>query len=344
VIKFVRNEFHLQRLQRLGSLNGKYFRDLSEECQAKLLDAPIRSVVIDAGNNQTLRYEVFERLNRGAMGLNEQELRNCVYRGPFCDLLMVLEGETVWRRIRGTDKPEPRFVEREMILRLFAFANRLSEYRGKLKPFLNDYMGKYAPQGEDIEAQAMMFRQAMQNVWAVFGANAGKLYSAGTEDRPAIDGKWEPKFSISALDIQTAALWGQVPGMVQVAAEQIREMYVFYLLTEQKVRLAISRQPAANAATRIRWTGFKAHVQTILDATDVEPRFFSFEFRRKLFDDDPTCKICGNQIHAFDDCTVDHIHPYSRGGKTIPENGQLAHRTCNARKSITLSAETTTTP
>ena len=87
LIRFVRNEFHLQRLQRLGNLNGKYFREMSDEQQAKVLDAPIRSIVIDAGNNQNLRYEVFERLNRGAMGLNEQELRNCVYRGPFCDLI-----------------------------------------------------------------------------------------------------------------------------------------------------------------------------------------------------------------------------------------------------------------
>jgi hypothetical protein len=356
LIKFVRNEFHLQKLQRLGSLNGKHFRDLSEEYQAKLLDALIRSVVIDAGNNQTLRYEVFERLNRGAMGLNEQELRNCVYRGPFCDILSVLESDDIWRRIRGTDKPDPRFVEREMILRLFAFANRLNDYRGKLKSFLNDYiyrgklksflndyMGKYAPRGDDIESQAKMFRQAMQNVWAVFGTNSAKLYTAGTEDRPTIDGKWEPKFSISALDIQAAALWGQNPGKVQVAAEQIREMYIFYLLTEPRVRLAISRQPAATAATRIRWTGFKTHVQTILDGTNVEPRFFPLEFRRQLFDGDPTCKICGNQIHAFEDSTVDHIYPYSRGGKTIPENGQLAHRTCNARKAISVAAELTAT-
>ena len=101
LIRFVRNEFHLQKLQRMGSLNGKQFRELSEEHQAKVMDAPIRSIVIDAGNNQNLRYEVFERLNRGAMGLNEQELRNCVYRGPFCDLIAELEMDTTWRRIRG---------------------------------------------------------------------------------------------------------------------------------------------------------------------------------------------------------------------------------------------------
>jgi hypothetical protein len=183
----------------------------------------------------------------------------------------------------------------------------------------------------------------MQNVWAVFGANSAKLYTTGTEDRPTIDGRWDPKFSISALDIQVAALWGPNSGKVQVAAEQIRELYIFYLLTEPKVRLAISRQPAATAATRIRWTGFKAHVQNILDATEVEARFFPLDFRRQLFEKNPTCKICGNEIHTFDDSTVDHIQPYSRGGKTIPENGQLAHRSCNARKSITVPPETAPT-
>jgi len=274
------------------------------------------------------------------MGLNEQELRNCVYRGPFCDLLAELERDTTWRRLKGSDQPEPRFVEREMILRFFAFANRLGDYRGKLKSFLNDYMGKYAPKGEaDIRAQANMFRQTMQNVWTVFGENSARLYSTGTEDRPTTEGRWEPKFSISALDIQASAFAGQNPGKVQLAAEQIREMYVFYLLTQPQVRQAISRQPAGTAATKLRWTGFKAQVQNILDGTEIEPRFFTFEFRRQLFQVDPTCKLCGNQIHTFEDSTVDHRHPYSRGGRTIPENAQLAHRSCNARKAISLPPE-----
>jgi Protein of unknown function DUF262/HNH endonuclease len=340
LIRFVRNEFHLQKLLRMASLNGKHFRDLSEEHQAKVLDAPIRSIVIDAGNNQNLRYEVFERLNRGAMGLNEQELRNCVYRGPFCDLLAELENDPTWRRIKGTEKPESRFIEREMILRFFAFANRLNDYKGKLKSFLNDYMGKYAPKTEhDLRGQANVFRQTMNNVWTVFGPNSGKLYSTGTEDRPTVDGRWEPKFSISALDIQASALLGQNPGKIQAAAEQIRELYTFYLLTQPQVRMAISRQPAGTAATKLRWAGFRTQVQNILDDTQVEPRFFTFEFRRQLFNADSTCRICSNQIHVLEDSTVDHVHPYSRGGKTVPENAQLAHRSCNARKSISLPTE-----
>jgi Protein of unknown function DUF262/HNH endonuclease len=329
--KFVRNEFPLQRLLRMGSLNGKKFQHLSEEHQAKILDAPIRSIVIDTGTDQNLRFEIFERLNRGSMALNEQELRNCAYRGPFCDLLEELEKDATWRKLKGGDKPEPRFKEREMILRFFAFANRLGDYKGKLKSFLNDFMGKHTPKDDDIKSQASMFRQTMQNVWNVFGEQSGRLYSGGTETQP--EGKWEPKFSISALDIHASALLGQNPGKVQLAAEQIREMYLYYLLTEPRIKDAISRQPAASAATKLRWTGFKGEVQKILDSTHLEPRFFTLDFRRQLFDKDAICKGCGTEIHVFEDSTVDHKHPYSKGGKTVPENGQLMPRSCNARKS-----------
>ena len=58
---------------------------------------PIRSIVIDAGANTELRYEVFERLNRGSMNLNERELRNCVYRIPSTTSAE-LEDDSYWRK------------------------------------------------------------------------------------------------------------------------------------------------------------------------------------------------------------------------------------------------------
>jgi hypothetical protein len=82
-------------------LNGKYYKDLLDRDQTKISDATIRSVVIDARSNADLRYEVFERLNRGSMALNEQELRNCVYRGPFNDLVGELETDPSWRKVKG---------------------------------------------------------------------------------------------------------------------------------------------------------------------------------------------------------------------------------------------------
>ena len=61
------------------------------------------------------------------------------------DLLAELETDSYWRKAKGGNTPEGRFKEREMILRFFAFADRLSQYAGSLKQFLNEYMGRYAP-------------------------------------------------------------------------------------------------------------------------------------------------------------------------------------------------------
>ena len=330
MIDFINNKFELRRLERMGSLNGKFFRDLSEEQQTKIFDVAIRSVVIDAGTNTDLRYEIFERLNRGSMALNEQELRNCVYRGPFNDLLTELEKDSNWRKIRGTAIPDPRFVEREIILRFFAFVNRLQFYAGNLKRFLNDYMKSYALQGPDqIREQADIFCQTAQNIYSVFGAHSSRLY---TVEERLNKGSWETKFSVAAFDIQASALVGKQNAKVQACAEQLREQYLYLLLTDPMLRAAIEKQTGGTIQTKYRWTAYKNVAEPIIDGQILEPRFFDLSFRERLFKQSPVCKLCGNQIHSFDDCTVDHIHPYSKGGKTVEGNGQLAHRTCNARK------------
>ncbi len=334
LIEFITNKFSLQRLTRMPSLNGQKFRDLSIEYQEKIKDTPIRTVEINAGNNMDLRFEIFERLNRGSMALNEQELRNCVFRGPFNVLLAELEQDRRWRSIKGGDTPEPRFKEREMILRFLALANRVQFYKGGLKRFLNDYMAKYAPrEATAIEEQAQIFRQTMQNVYTVFGPNSGRLYGIPPGNR---DGRWDKKFSIAALEIQASALLGQDPTKVQKVADQIQEHFLLLLLTDKAVQEAISQATGGSVPTKLRWSAFRSVIQALLDNVIVEPRFFSFEFRKKLFDANPICAICKNRIHLLEDSTVDHIHPYSKGGKTVQENGQLSHRSCNAIKNATI--------
>lgn len=277
LINFITNRFRLEKLQRMSSLNGKLFNELSERDQEQIFDAPIRSIVIDAGTNHELRYEIFERLNRGSMALTEQEIRNCAYRGPFCDLLSELEMDANWRKVKGTEKPDPRFKEREMILRFFALSSRADHYSGNLKKFLNDYMGKHAPnEASKITELGALFRQTMQNIYTAFGEHSARLYTID-EEKPDDSGRWESKFSISALDIQASALIGYSPSKIQSAAKSITEAYKFYLATNPQVHLAISRRPSSKEATRTRWFGFKTIVHELLNnvsgSSSNEPTF-----------------------------------------------------------------------
>lgn len=191
-------------------------------------------------------------------------------------------------------------------------------------------MGQYAPKSEDaLRAHTSLFRQTMQNIYAVFGDKSARLYEVNSRTN---DGGWDANFSVTALDIQASALMNQPPAKVQKASEQIRELFLFTLLTDTEIQGAISKTTGSAAQTKIRWTKFSGLVDPIIGGTLVEPRFFDFEFRKQMYEKSPVCRICKNEIHSLEDSTVDHIMPYSKGGKTISDNGQLAHRGCNARK------------
>jgi hypothetical protein len=173
----------------------------------------------------------------------------------------------------------------------------------------------------------------MQNVYAVFGSNSARLYEVNPRTN---NGDWDSKFSVTALDIQAAALMNKPPAKVQLAAEQIRELFLFTMLTDVEMQDAISRRTGSTVQTKIRFTKFKALVDAILDGVLIEPRFFDLQFRKELWNKTHVCQLCKNEIHLFEDSTVDHIIPYSKNGKTVPVNGQLAHRCCNARKNAQL--------
>lgn len=73
-------------------------------------------------------------------------------------------------------------------------------------------------------------------------------------------------------------------------------------------------------------------------ASEKEPRGYPSGFKMCLWETrDHTCALCGKLIEDYSDCEIDHIVPYSRGGKTVPENAQLTHRQCNRSKGSKIS-------
>jgi hypothetical protein len=86
-------------------------------------------------------FTIFHRLNTGAMRLNNQEIRNCIYAGSFNNLLKELNRDPRWMKLNRMKKSEGyRFTKEELILRLFAFHACYETYGGRLAKFLNDYM------------------------------------------------------------------------------------------------------------------------------------------------------------------------------------------------------------
>jgi len=76
-------DFKLTGLTSLKDLNHETYSGLEKIDQKKIRNYPLNIVVIEKKSKPDIKFEMFGRINRGSMPLNDQEIRNCVYRGKF---------------------------------------------------------------------------------------------------------------------------------------------------------------------------------------------------------------------------------------------------------------------
>jgi hypothetical protein len=169
--RFVEGDFALRGLSVLTEVEGKHYKELNPKDQRRLDNRTLRCIVITADSHPDIKFDVFERLNTGAAKLTAQELRNSIYRGPFNDALRRISNDSQALRSLLQRPVNPRMEDEELVLRFFALAARLDEYREPLRQFLNGYMRdniKNTPEPELIEALEDCASTAVE----VFGSEA----------------------------------------------------------------------------------------------------------------------------------------------------------------------------
>jgi hypothetical protein len=134
--RFLDGNFAISGASVLSELNGSKFEDLSPKDQRRLEGRTIRCIVITADSHPDIKFDVFERLNTGAMSLTAQELRNLVYRGPFNDSIKELINEHAFTRLLG-NTTNKRMGHEELVLRYFAVRNGIEGYQPPLRQLLN---------------------------------------------------------------------------------------------------------------------------------------------------------------------------------------------------------------
>lgn len=149
-----RTVFQLKGLSDDSEYLGKGFEDLEEADQRKLRNSVLRSFIVQQldPNDDTSIYHIFERLNTGGTFLANQEIRNCVYRGDFNELLHKLNALPAWRSIVGKPDPDSRQKDVELILRFFALLDH-SHYQKPMKDFLSKFMKVNRDIGQNVLLQ-----------------------------------------------------------------------------------------------------------------------------------------------------------------------------------------------
>lgn len=132
-------------LEKLPSLNGLAYSDLPKSTQLMFSTRPIRVTVLNDKSDLSVRFDLFERLNTGGISLTNQEIRNCIFRGPYNDAIKKLTVNTDFASVlRLKPGDQNNGTPEEFVLRFFAFLEKYKEFDHSVKGFLNDYMKENA--------------------------------------------------------------------------------------------------------------------------------------------------------------------------------------------------------
>jgi len=175
----------------LANVTNKSLRE-GDSAQRRLysivedVSIPVTVIRCDYSKESHMRYlfTIFHRLNSAGVRLTNQEIRNCIYTGPFNDFLKAFdqtndEWKQVRRKVWGSMS---RFRSVEVLLRVLAFSHNLQKYEGNLAGFLNEYMHRHSRSDDAfIESCRCALDRACTEAWKAISQSDRKLPLAVVE-------------------------------------------------------------------------------------------------------------------------------------------------------------------
>ena len=157
----------LKDLEKLTELNDKSYADLDEDVRLYFMRRTLRVTALSDKSDLQVRFDLFERLNGGAVSLTPQEVRACIYRGEFNELLDELAAYPNYRGIlKLKSNNENDGTREEVVLKFFAYLLNRAEFKGWVTRFLNEYM-QAVTKSFDYDAGRSLFKQTVDHLYDV---------------------------------------------------------------------------------------------------------------------------------------------------------------------------------
>jgi hypothetical protein len=178
---YIRNQFPLKGLTAYPELEGFHFFELDSRFQRHIMNRTLRCIVITKDTHPQVKFDVFERLNSGAVKLTPQELRHGIYYGKFMEFIEQLGKNKEWRSLLSKTT-ERRMRNEELIIRFLAFHFNLENYKKPLTGFLNDFAEKNKDiSDEDIKRYTDIFTHTVKGVKSIYGDLAFKIFDSNRD-------------------------------------------------------------------------------------------------------------------------------------------------------------------
>jgi len=156
-------QLRLSELKKLKNFKGLRLQDFPPTVRQHFLTRPCKVITLNDKSDNIVRYDLFERLNTGGISLSPQEIRDCVFSGPFADKLDQLSKEKSFQKVVKLTKKQQRDATREeCVLRFFAFKDKYKSFDHSVLDFLNSYMEDAAKKFDYTSQEAIFARTFAQ--------------------------------------------------------------------------------------------------------------------------------------------------------------------------------------
>lgn len=275
ILKYIKSDF---------SVDYRYFHNLTEDEQAKILDYNLQVYICEGTESERLAW--FKRINVAGLELNNQELLNSTYTGAW------LEGAKKY-----FSKPSSPIDD---MTKGYMNGNKLRQ--GYLEQAL-----KWIADRDGVELEEYMSKHQQDK-----NANDLWLYFSRVIE-------WAKLLFPKVRKEMKSVEWGLLYNKYKDNDYDSDEL-------EQEVSRLMEDDEVQNPKG-IYYYLFSG------DEKDLRLRTFNEKEKTKKYEEQAgICPICKKHFE-FSDMHGDHLKPWSKGGKTTPDNLVMLCRKCNLEKS-----------
>jgi hypothetical protein len=192
--RFIEDAFTLTGLTSYPELGGLKYSQLDKRFQRHISNRVLRCTVILKETHPQVKFDVFERLNSGAVALTRQELRHGLYYGSLLKRASSVAKELKLENHFGGRK-DKRMKAEELVVRYWALSEGLGAYEKPLASFISNYAETNRnPTAKDLEELSKDIRVAHTRAVELFGPHCFSFSKEGAS-----------RFNAAVFDAQMVA-------------------------------------------------------------------------------------------------------------------------------------------
>lgn len=211
VYKFVNNEFRLTGLRTLHELNGLDFENLLEPYRKIWGQRSMSAITLESETDSEIKFDIFQRINEGAIKLNSQELRNVIYRGKLVDAISDMTKNNIFsnvfssKKIAVLRKRDAEFISRmlamnELVKNNNQFLELNSNYSGRIITTLINFYEKNRNDEAKIVEMKEQFINTISTIYDCIGNDMFKLPQQSDNDTKSF--VWSPSLSATMAEFE----------------------------------------------------------------------------------------------------------------------------------------------